>query len=89
MKRYVLVELDTDDWGAVDAAAYVQSRDMRGFIGTISAIEVELVDDAADRYRKLAEAYIEASNPGIDMDEVRRTRSTLNRLADMAEGEDS
>ena len=31
-------------------------------------------EDGAERYQKLAEAYIEATNPGIDMDEVRRQR---------------
>lgn len=38
--RYVIVELVTDDWGATEPAAYVQSRDMRGFMGTIRAVEI-------------------------------------------------
>jgi hypothetical protein len=40
MKRYVLVELDAADWGVVDAASYVVSRDMRGFMGTVRAIQM-------------------------------------------------
>lgn len=39
-KRFVLVALDVEDWGATEAAAYVRSRDMRGFMGTIEAAEV-------------------------------------------------
>lgn len=38
--RWVLVRMEVEDWGVVDAAAYVQSRDLRGFMGTITAEEV-------------------------------------------------
>ena len=44
MTRYVLVELETDDWGSVDARTYVESRDMRGFMGTIRATEIDQAD---------------------------------------------
>jgi hypothetical protein len=37
--RYVLLEMDVEDWGAVDPALYVEQRDLRGFMGTIRAVE--------------------------------------------------
>jgi hypothetical protein len=41
MRRYVIVELDTDDWGMVDPATYVNGRDMRGFMGAIRAANID------------------------------------------------
>ena len=38
--RRVLVEMDADDWGYTEAAAYVESRDMRGFMGTVKAVDI-------------------------------------------------
>ena len=68
--RFVLVELDVDDWGAVDPAAYVTSRDMRGFMGSIHAEEiVEIITDPAKRQDLLYRAWTVIANAqGWDKD---------------------
>jgi len=68
----VVAEVDQEthtEWHGAAARKVEQLRQMYTF-----AVD-NLPLATQQRFDRLAEAYIEATNPGIDMDEVRRTHS--------------
>ena len=63
--------------GAVDCAIRIMGLQKQAINGAVklTVAQVEEIDWLKAEQENVCLAYIEASNPGIDMDEVRRTRA--------------
>ena len=66
--------------GAVDCAIRIMGLQKQAINESVklTVAQVEEIDRLKQQAERSSLAYIEASNPGIDMDEVRRTR-TISR----------
>jgi hypothetical protein len=70
----------TDNTALIAELRYLHDQDETGRIETIYSKAADALAASDAKVEQLGLALIEAQSPGIDMDEVRRTRDPTERL---------